>query len=82
MKKGHGHTHLLHEQLWLYVCDQQINGELTLSENIADNGGVHAAFQAYKDVNGTSGEQALIGGHTVDQLFFVAFAQVHGCSYK
>ena len=55
----------------------QIDGRLTLGENIADNGGVHAAFQAYKDVmNQTAEKQSSIGGHTVDQLFFVAFAQV------
>ena len=53
----------------------QINGQLTLGENIADNGGIHTAFQAYKNVmNGTS-EQS-IQGHSGDQLFFVAFAQV------
>ena len=56
----------------------QVNGELTLDENIADNGGVHAAFQAYKDVMDQTGEdrQKAIDGHTLDQLFFVAFAQV------
>jgi len=56
----------------------QIDGQLTLNENIADNGGVHTAFQAYKNVmSGITEEQALIGGHTLDQLFFVAFAQVN-----
>ena len=56
----------------------QVNGEQTLGENIADNGGVHAAFQAYKDVMDQTGQdrQKTIDGHTLDQLFFVAFAQV------
>ena len=56
----------------------QVNGEQTLGENIADNGGVHAAFQAYKDVMDQTGEdrQKTIDGYTLDQLFFVAFAQV------
>ena len=46
-----------------------------LGENIADNGGIHAAFRAYKNVmNGTSEN---VRGHSGDQLFFVAFAQVH-----
>ena len=59
----------------------QINGQLTLGENIADNGGIHTAFQAYKNVmNGTS---EYIQGHSGDQLFFVAFAQVEiACSSK
>ena len=63
----------------------QVNGEQTLGENIADNGGVHAAFQAYKDVMDQTGQdrQKTIDGHTLDQLFFVAFAQVtyHICMY-
>ena len=60
----------------------QVDGQLTLGENIADNGGVHTAFQAYKRVmnqtrmiNQTE-EAATIGGYTHDQLFFVSFAQV------
>ena len=63
----------------------QVNGEQTLGENIADNGGVNAAFQAYKDVMNQTGEdrQTTIDGHTLDQLFFVAFAQVvhHICMH-
>ena len=52
----------------------QVDGQLTLGENIADNGGVHTAFQAYKNVmNETT---TSIRGYTLDQLFFVAFAQV------
>ena len=58
-----------------YMCDiVQINGQLTLGENIADNGGVHTSFRAYKNVmNGTTED---LEGHPGDQLFFVAFAQV------
>ena len=56
----------------------QIDGRLTLGENIADNGGVRTAFRAFRNVmNGTTDEQQLIDGHTADQLFFVAFAQVY-----
>ena len=60
------------------VANMQVDGQLTLGENIADNGGIHTAFQAYKDVMDQTGEdrQTKIGGHTLDQLFFVAFAQV------
>ena len=59
---------------YLTVC-VQINGELTLGENIADNGGVHTAYHAYKNVmNGRKAQS--YGGLTEDQLFFVSFAQV------
>ena len=55
----------------------KIDPQLTLGENIADNGGIHTAYRAYKNVmNGTSDDQPSIGGHTLDQLFFIAFAQV------
>ena len=64
----------------------QVDGQFTLGENIADNGGVHTAFQAYKDMMDQTGEdrQTTIGGHTLDQLFFVAFAQVayHICVHN
>ena len=53
----------------------QIDGQFTLGENIADNGGVHAAFRAYKNVMNGASEN--VRGHSGDQLFFVAFAQVH-----
>ena len=52
----------------------QVDGQLTLGENIADNGGVHTAFQAYKNVMNQTATS--IRGYTLDQLFFVAFAQV------
>ena len=53
----------------------QINGKLTLGENIADNGGIHTAFRAYKNVMNGTPEQD-VKGHSGEQLFFVAFAQV------
>ena len=60
-----------------YMLVLQVDGQLTLGENIADNGGVHTAFQAYKNVMHQTGEEATsIKGYTLDQLFFVAFAQV------
>ena len=74
----------MYDSCMVTVC-VQVNGEQTLGENIADNGGMHAAFQAYKDVMNQTGEdwQSTIDGHTLDQLFFVEFAQVahHSCSY-
>ena len=51
-----------------------INGKLTLSENIADLGGVSAAYDGYR----IAFPQGLpdLDGFTADQRFFIAFAQV------
>ena len=65
--------------LHISICasDLQIDGRLTLGENIADNGGVHTAFQAYKDLSKRATQnQTTIRGYTQDQLFFISFAQV------
>ena len=59
----------------LPINSLQIDGRLTLGENIADNGGVHTAYRAYKNAMTGIAEQT-VHGHTGDQLFFVAFAQV------
>jgi len=59
----------------------QINGKLTLGENIADNGGFKTALRAYNDwlcVNKT--DYTLEGlPFTNNQLFFIGFAQAY-CS--
>ncbi|MBI3731802.1 MAG: M13 family metallopeptidase [Burkholderiales bacterium] len=52
-----------------------VNGELTLGENIADNSGLAIAYKAYK--LSLYGKPApVIGGLTGDQRFFMGFAQV------
>src|SRR5207244_3753184 len=54
--------------------DLHVNGQLTLSENIADLAGLSASYDAYRQV--TAGQpQPTIDGLTADQQFFVAFAQ-------
>lgn len=52
-----------------------VNGQLTQGENLADNGGVAIAYQAFKNTpQGKSDTK--IDGFTPDQRFFLAFAQV------
>ena len=52
-----------------------VNGELTLGENIADNSGLAIAYKAYK--LSLKGKPApVINGMTGEQRFFMGFAQV------
>jgi putative endopeptidase len=52
----------------------QVNGRQTIDENIADLGGVAAAYEAYHDsLNGKAAPR--IDGFTGDQQFFIAFGQ-------
>ncbi|MFZ6753057.1 M13 family metallopeptidase [Undibacterium sp. Dicai25W] len=57
------------------VPGYNVNGELTLGENIADNSGISIAYKAYQLSLG--GKPApVINGMTGDQRFFMGFAQV------
>ncbi|XP_037045655.1 neprilysin-3 isoform X2 [Bradysia coprophila] len=61
------------------INGKNLNGKQTLGENIADNGGLKAAFNAYiKSKNETDSDMLLLPGinMTHRQLFFVSFAQV------
>ncbi|KAL4128480.1 hypothetical protein PRIC2_007466 [Phytophthora ramorum] len=50
-----------------------VDGKKTLGENIADNGGLHVAFNAYRaHVSSRSGSDSASND---DQLFFVSYAQ-------
>jgi predicted metalloendopeptidase len=57
------------------VPGYNVNGELTLGENIGDNSGIAIAYKAYKI--SLHGQPApVIDGLTGDQRFFMGFAQV------
>jgi putative endopeptidase len=53
----------------------KLNGKLTLGENIADFGGIKAAYAGYKLHASKKPEEPLIQGLTSEQLFFIGFAQ-------
>lgn len=53
-----------------------INGKLTLGENIADFGGIKYAYHGYQEWTRSHGKEApIIDGMSNEQLLFVAFAQ-------
>jgi predicted metalloendopeptidase len=58
-----------------------VNGNLTLGENLADNGGLKEAFLAYKSYRERHGEELRLPGlhnFTHEQLFFLGYANVRG----
>uniref|UniRef100_A0A8C7YAB8 Endothelin-converting enzyme 1 n=1 Tax=Oryzias sinensis TaxID=183150 RepID=A0A8C7YAB8_9TELE len=72
------------EQYGNYSINQEpLNGKHTLGENIADNGGLKAAYKAYVNWIQKNGEEPMLPalGMTNHQLFFVGFAQVW-CSVR
>ena len=52
-----------------------VNGRLTMGENIGDVGGLEMAYAAYRRYVAQHGEPRVIDGLTGDQRFFLAFAQ-------
>ena len=54
----------------------KLNGNLTLGENVADNGGVRIAYYALMELLSTKGPQPAIDGFTPDQRFFLSYAQL------
>ena len=53
-----------------------LNGNLTLGENVADNGGVRIAYYALMELLSAKGAQPTVDGFAADQRFFIAYAQV------
>jgi predicted metalloendopeptidase len=55
----------------------RLDGKLTAGENIADNGGVKLAYQAYEAWRAEQSPPPprRVDGYTDDQLYFLAYAQ-------
>lgn len=63
----------------------QIDGKLTLGENIADNGGLREAFYAYKLHVEANGKEQLLPGfeqYTHEQLLFISFGNVSKLKFR
>ena len=54
----------------------KLNGQLTLGENTADNGGLRLAYMALMDTLAREAPPPEIDGYTPAQRFFLAFGQV------
>ncbi|XP_054838754.1 endothelin-converting enzyme 2 [Eublepharis macularius] len=77
-------TECMMEQYSKYLVNgEHVNGRQTLGENIADNGGLKAAYNAYKLWLKKNGEEKRLPSVdlTSHQLFFLGFAQVW-CSVR
>jgi putative endopeptidase len=70
------HANMLAKQFDAYepIPGVHIKGELTLGENLADLGGLEAAYAAYRRYVSRHGEPPVIDGFTGDQRFFIAYA--------
>lgn len=54
-----------------------LNGRVTLGENIADNGGIHLAFEAYKSMRSNDyGPLPGLEKYSTEQLFFISYGNV------
>jgi len=64
----------------LYVL--QVNGQMTLRENIADNGGIREAYRAFKKLKARRGLDVVsprlpgLERYSPDQIFFIGYATV------
>lgn len=73
-----GHTNPICLNITAFICYRfQVNGSITLNENLADNGGVRESYRAMqialKRINGTIAQDSKF---TLDQQFFLGFGTV------
>ena len=57
------------------MAGKKVNGQLTLGENIGDNGGLNIAFRALQNVMKTE-KLGVKDGFTPEQRFFLSWARV------
>ena len=58
---------------------ENVNGLLTLGENLADAGGIVRAFEAWKETKANEKMNFKLPGlqsYTLEQLFFISFGQI------
>jgi predicted metalloendopeptidase len=69
-----------YDKFYIPSIDMHVNGQLTLGENIADNGGLVEGFRAYrKNVEQSGKEELRLPGLeqvTPNQLYFINYAGV------
>lgn len=58
------------------VNEKNVNGELTLGENIADLGGLNISYHAYNRYVKENGTEKVIDGFTPKERFFLSFGRV------
>jgi predicted metalloendopeptidase len=61
------------------AANMNVNGELTLGENIADNGGLRESYRAYQKYladNGPEGRLPGLEALSTNQLFFLGYANI------
>lgn len=78
---AHKAKELIHQYSSYFVIDSiRLDGAITLSENIADLGGLSMAYKAFKLTKQGQGNRK-IDGFTADQRVFLAWAKVWKDSY-
>ncbi|CAH1963552.1 unnamed protein product [Acanthoscelides obtectus] len=76
---GYAVSYALADQSFPNNTKPKVKGKATLAENLADNGGIHQAYSAYKSHSKKYGVEPTLPGFedfTNDQLFFLAYGSI------